>query len=130
MFASVGSYQATTRVSPGGEPQLTPQIEEQQPMHRKSVSQSGALNPRLFIAFLLVSAARWLAMICLATPTPPHRTNRRTKPSVTDTDPTGAPPNLTGVAQGKPTCGPSNAACSVFTLTVDPSVTTAATGYD
>src|SRR2546423_7320484 len=99
-------------------------------MHRKSVSQSGALNPRLFIAFLLVSAAGWLAMMSLATPTPPNGTLSGANRSVTYTDSTGAPPNLTGVALGKPNCGPTNSLCSIFTLTIDPSIGTPVTGYD
>ena len=99
-------------------------------MQKQSVSQSGAFNLRVLVAFLLLSAAAWVAMVSFATPTPATGTLSRANPTVSYTDPTGAPPNLTHLAQGKPNCGPGDAACSVFNLTIDPSVTTAASGYD
>ncbi|HEY2139219.1 MAG TPA: hypothetical protein VGH00_04005, partial [Chthoniobacterales bacterium] len=99
-------------------------------MHKKSNSQTGAFNPRLLISFLLVSAAGWLAMVSLATPTPPSGTLSRANPRIIYTDSTGAPPNVSGVALGKPNCGPTNSLCSIFSLTIDPSVGVPVTGYD
>jgi hypothetical protein len=99
-------------------------------MRKKIVSESGGFNPRVFVAFLLISAALGLAVVSIATPTPASGTLSRTNSAVTYTDPTGAPPNLTHVALGKPNCGPGDAACSVFNLTIDPSITTPASGYN
>ena len=97
-------------------------------MHNKR--ELGFFTPRGLVALLLISAAAWIAVLSFATPTPSSGTLTRANGSVTYTDPTGAPPNITHVAAGKPNCGPADAACSVFTLTIDPSVTTPAAGYD
>ena len=99
-------------------------------MQKKSASESGALNPRIFIAFLLCSAAAWIAVLSFATPSPANGTLSRTSGPISYTDSTGAPPNLTHVALGKPNCGPSNAACSIFNLTIDPSITTPTGDYN
>src|SRR3954469_4802581 len=99
-------------------------------MRKRIVSESGAFNPRTFVAFLLISAAAGLAVVSFATPSPASGTLSRANATVTYTDPTGAPPNLTHVALGKPNCGPGDAACSVFNLTIDPSITTPASGYN
>src|SRR2546423_10300925 len=99
-------------------------------MQKKPAFESGALIPRILVAFVLVSVATWLAMLSFATPAPPADTLSTSHPSVTYTDSTGAPPNLTGVALGKPNCGPTNSLCSIFTLTIDPSIGTPVTGYD
>ncbi len=99
-------------------------------MQKKPAFESGALIPRILVAFVLVSVATWLAVLSLATPAPPADTLSPSHPSVAYTDSTGAPPNLTGVALGKPNCGPTNSLCSIFTLTIDPSIGTPVTGYD
>jgi PKD repeat protein len=98
-------------------------------MHTNPASESGTLNPRLFFSFLLCSAAAFLALFSFAAPSPTSDTLSRTH-SVTYTDSLGAPLNPSHLALGKPNCGPSDAACSVFTLTLDPSVKTIASGYD
>src|ERR1051326_3920877 len=87
-------------------------------------------NQRTLAALLLVSPAAGLAVISFAIPTPSTGTLSRTNDTVTYSDPTGAPENLTGVVGDTPTCGPADAACSVFTLTIDPSITTPAANYD
>ncbi|PYJ86683.1 MAG: hypothetical protein DME70_07730 [Verrucomicrobia bacterium] len=97
---------------------------------QKTTSESGFLNPRILAAIILFTGASALLMFTIAAPAPATGTLSRSNRSVTYTDSTGAPPNLTGVALGKPNCGPSNAACSIFTLTIDPTVGTAAAGYD
>jgi PKD repeat protein len=99
-------------------------------MKRNKFSNSGALNPRILAAFLMCAAAAWLTAVSFATPSPATATLSTSNKSITYTDSTGAPPNLTAVALGKPNCGPSDAACSVFTLNIGPSVKTPATGYD
>jgi PKD repeat protein len=98
-------------------------------MHKKPASQTGAINPRLFFSILLCCAALSLAFFSFAATTPASDTLSRTH-SVIYTDPLGAPLNPSHLAFGKPNCGPSDTACSVFTLTLDPSVTTVAPGYD
>src|SRR6476619_3983721 len=99
-------------------------------MHKKSTRHSAAILSRSLLALLLISIAAWLAALSFATPTPNTGTLSRSTTTVTYTDPTGAPPNLTGVALGKPNCGPTNAACSVFTLTVSSDIRTATANYD
>ena len=90
----------------------------------------GFFNRRILAALLLFSAAGWFGLMSFATPTPTSGTLSRANATVMYTDPTGAPPNLTHVALGKPNCGPGDAACSVFNLTIDPSITTPAAGYN
>jgi PKD domain-containing protein len=64
------------------------------------------------------------------TPSPTSATLSTSNRTITYTDSTGAPPNLTGLALGKPNCGPTGALCSIFNLTIDPTVGTAVGGYD
>ena len=64
------------------------------------------------------------------TPSPTGATLSTSNRTITYTDSTGAPLNLTGVALGKPNCGPTGALCSTFNLTIDPTVGTAVGGYD
>src|SRR3984893_13431341 len=63
-------------------------------------------------------------------PSPASATLSTSNRTITYTDSTGAPPNLTGVALGKPNCGPTGALCSIFNLTSDPTVGTAVGAYD
>jgi hypothetical protein len=86
-------------------------------MRKSNDSQSAFFNPRIFAAFLLCSAGAWLAMVSFATPSPTTDT-LTTSHNITYTDSTGAPLNPTPIATGTPTCGPSNALCSVFTLNI------------
>src|ERR1700730_3975068 len=64
------------------------------------------------------------------TPSPTRATLSTSNRTITYTDSTGAPPNLTGLALGKPNCGPTGALCSTFNLTIDPTVGVAVAGYD
>lgn len=57
-----------------------------------------------------------------AAPSPAGDTLSTAHRAITYTDSTGAPLNPTPIATGTPTCGPSNALCSVFNLTIDPSI--------
>src|SRR5438270_12345616 len=97
---------------------------------QKTTSESGFLNPRILAAIILFTGASALLMFTIAAPAPATGTLSISNRSVTYTDSTGAPPNLTGVALGKPNCGPSNAACSIFTLTIAPLARTAAACTD
>ena len=99
-------------------------------MQKKNSSQSGFTVTRILAALVLCSVGLVLTLLSLATPTPPADTLSTAHRIVTYTDNTGAPPNLTGVALGKPNCGPTGAACSIFTLHVDPSVALPAAGYN
>jgi PKD repeat protein len=99
-------------------------------MQKKSNSESAIFQPRVLIAFSLCCLGALLAMFSFATPAPTGDTLSTSHRSISYTDSTGAPPNLTGVALGKPNCGPSGAACSIFSLTIDPSVGIASAGYD
>src|SRR5205085_12620340 len=87
---------------------------------QKPTTESGFLNPRIFAAIILFTGASGLLMFTIAAPAPASGTLSISNRSVTYTDSTGAPPNLTGVALGKPNCGPPNAACSLFNVTVHP----------
>src|SRR3954470_20271866 len=99
-------------------------------MKKFSSSSSGFFNPRIFFAFAFCSLGAMLALFGFAATTPPSDTLSTSHRSITYTDPVGSPPNLTGFALGNPNCGPNNALCSVFALTIDPSIGTAASGYD
>lgn len=99
-------------------------------MRRSSQSEAGIFRLRVFIAFTLASFALLLAFVSFGTPTPAADTLSTSHRNITYTDPTGAPLNPSPIATGNPQCGPTNALCSVFTLTIDPSVGVAAAGYD
>nr|MDQ2868867.1 hypothetical protein [Verrucomicrobiota bacterium] len=99
-------------------------------MKKHQSHEAGSLNPRVFFAFILCSIALGIAMFSLATPAPTSGILSTANRSISYTDSTGAPPNLTPVATGTPNCGPTGALCSTFALTIDPSVATAASGYD
>src|SRR5205085_4013933 len=93
-------------------------------MKKSSGSESGAFNPRIFAAFILCSVGAWLAMFSFATPTPSGDTLSTAHTTITYTDSTGAPLNPTPIATGVPNCGPTGALCSIFNLTIDPTVAT------
>jgi len=65
-----------------------------------------------------------------SSPAPAGDTLSTSHRSITYTDSNGAPPNLTGLALGKPNCGPTGALCSTFNLTISPTVGIAVAGYD
>lgn len=99
-------------------------------MRNSNSARSGFFNLRVFFAFALCVAGACLAMLSLAAPTPVAGTLSTANRSITYTDSVGSPPNLTGFALGNPNCGPNDSACSVFNLTIDPSISVAASGYD
>jgi PKD domain/Fibronectin type III domain/Dockerin type I domain len=67
-----------------------------------------------------------------AGPSPTSGTLSRSSPLLTFADPIGPVPNATGegVTSGAPTCAANGVDCSNYTVTLDPSIFTAATGYD
>jgi len=94
----------------------------------------GAFNPRAFAAFLLCSAGVMLAMLSFAQvptpgPSPASGTLGTANRSLAYMDPVGSNTNPSHLALGKPDCTVPNS-CSIYTLTIDPSVSTSATGYD
>ena len=99
-------------------------------MKKKSFSQSAFFNPRILIAFALCSIGASIGWLSFAAPTPTAGTLSTSNRSITYADPVGSPPNLTGFALGNPNCGPNDSLCSVFNLTIDPTVGTPAAGYD
>jgi PKD repeat protein len=94
--------------------------------------EAGAFNPRAFAAFLLCSAAGLLAMLSFATPAPTGGTLSTGNPTLTYTDPVGPVPNVTGEGVGfrAPVCAANGVDCSIYALTLDPSIFTASAGYD
>lgn len=99
-------------------------------MKTKDLSESGAFSPRAFTAFALCSVGALLAVVSFASPVPAGGTLSTSNPSVTYTDSTGAPANPSPIATGVPQCGPTGALCSIFNLTIDPSVGTPSGNYD
>jgi hypothetical protein len=102
-------------------------------MQKKSSSQSGLINPRIFAAFLLCAVGASLAMFGFAASSPPTGTltsaNIGSANAVNWADSVGTTvPNLTFFA-GQGTCAVPMS-CSTFTLTIDPSVGTASGSYD
>jgi PKD repeat protein len=99
-------------------------------MKKRNTSESGIFNLRLRVSVLLACTALWMSLVAFAAPSPAGGTLSTAKTQITYSDNTGAPPNPTAVATGKPTCGPTGALCSTFNLTIDASVGTTAAGYD
>ncbi|MGI9087728.1 MAG: PKD domain-containing protein [Chthoniobacterales bacterium] len=99
-------------------------------MQKNSRSESAFSIPRLAFAFVLCVTGLFLAVFSFGTPAPTSGTLSTSNRSISYTDATGAPPNLTPVATGTPNCGPTGALCSIFNLTIDPTVGTTAAGYD
>src|ERR1700736_1085716 len=101
-------------------------------MQKKPTSQSGIFNPRVLLSFSLCSIAVLLGTFSFrtsATPAPALDTLSTSHRSITYTDSTGSATNPSAVALGKPDCTVPMS-CSIFTLTIDPSVGIAVAGYD
>jgi len=103
-------------------------------MKTNSASQSGLFNPRVFAAFALCSVGAWLAMFSFAQvptpgPSPASATLSTANRSLAYMDPVGSNTNPSHLVLGEPDCTVPNS-CSIYTLTIDPSVSTPATGYD
>ncbi|MDQ6622316.1 MAG: hypothetical protein M3Y86_02365, partial [Verrucomicrobiota bacterium] len=98
-------------------------------MKKPPSPESGFSKIRTLLALLLATAACLLAIASFATPNPMMGTLSTSTRALTYTDPVGSPPNLTGFA-GALNCGPNDSLCSVYTLTIDPSVGQTAAGYD
>ena len=95
-----------------------------------STTYSRFLTLRHAAAALLCLAAISFAVLSFATPTPAGDVLSTSHRMITYTDSTGAPANPSPIATGVPQCGPTNALCSVFNLTIDPSIGLAVAGYD
>ena len=95
-------------------------------MQKKTVSKSGFVNPRNLVGLLLLAAAAFLTMVSFSRPSlgdavPSSGTLTPSTPNLAITYTDGPlAPNPTGVLP-PPVCGPNNAACSVFTLTINAS---------
>jgi PKD domain len=123
-------------------------------MRKKSSPQSGIFNPRVLAAVLLFSCASALMMFAAtpkgqkinakpvhgpaapvtpaAGPAPTSGTLSTSNRTLTYNDPVGPAPNATGEGVGfsKPTCAMNGVDCSNYTVTLDPSIFSAAPGYD
>src|SRR3954452_18159392 len=87
-------------------------------MKKKSVSQSGAFNPRIFASFLLCAFAALLTLVSLAT-TPLNGTISDSSTSITYTGgPFTVPTNATDSASGPVTCHAADQ-CDDFPLHID-----------
>jgi uncharacterized repeat protein (TIGR01451 family) len=103
-------------------------------MKKNFASQSGLFNPRAFGAFVLCAAGAALAVLTFAQvptpgPSPAGGTLSTANRRLTYMDPVGSSTNPSHLVLGKPDCSVPNS-CSIYTLTIDPSVSTPATGYD
>jgi PKD domain/Divergent InlB B-repeat domain len=106
-------------------------------MNRNGASESGALNPRVFIALTLCSVAALVAMLGFGQappsgPSPSGATLSVSNAKLTYTDPVGPVPNATGEGVGfsAPTCAANGVDCSNYVLTLDPSIFAASGTYD
>src|SRR5438067_9724557 len=86
-------------------------------MRRKSASQSGLFNPRIFAAFVLCSLAGWLAMLAFAAITPPGGTLTDASGPIFFTGGPYLVANPSSQATGVPTCN-AVLVCDEFALTV------------
>jgi PKD repeat protein len=103
-------------------------------MRTNNFSKSAVSNLRSIASVLLVCGAASLTLIGFAQapasgPSPASGTLSASNRSITYNDSTGSLPNPSAVALGAPDCTAPDS-CSVFTLTIDPSVGQAASGYD
>jgi hypothetical protein len=102
----------------------------------KTSSSSGFFRLRVLVALSLCYLSAFLAMFGFAQgtvgPAPASGTLSTSNRQVTYTDAVGPAPNATGEGVGvsKPTCAANGADCSIFTLTLDPSIFVASSGYD
>jgi hypothetical protein len=97
-------------------------------------SESGAFNLRVFAGLVVCAASALLAVLTFAQvptpgPSPASGTLSTANRSLAYMDPVGSNTNPSHLALGKPDCTVPNS-CSIYTLTIDPSVSTPATGYD
>src|SRR5438270_2112603 len=97
-------------------------------------SHSRAVNRRILSAFALCSTGALLAILSFAPrvtadPSPSGATLSTSNRSITYTESGPMVQNDTGVALGQPDCTVPNS-CSIFNLTIDPSVGAAGSGYD
>jgi PKD repeat protein len=129
-------------------------------MKKNSSSKSGFVNSRNLVAVLLCTFGLALVSVAAtsskhnapkqtatnlqpvhgpaapvapaAGPAPTSGTLSTSNRSVTYTDPVGPVPNATGEGNGipGPTCAANGVDCSNYTVTLDPSIFTAAPGYD
>jgi PKD domain/Divergent InlB B-repeat domain/Fibronectin type III domain len=106
-------------------------------MRKNPARKSGALNPRVFIAITLSSAAALVSLLSFAQaptpgPSPSSGTLSVSHPKLAYTDSVGPAPNATGEGVGfsAPTCAANGVDCSTYTLTLDPSIFTASGNYD
>src|ERR1700730_4771626 len=99
-------------------------------MQKNPAAQSGIFNTRVVIAVAFCSIGASIGWFSLAAPSPAADTLSTSHRVITYTDSTGSPPNPSGVALSMPNCGPGDTLCSVFLLTIDPSVGIAAGSYD
>src|SRR2546430_569352 len=88
-------------------------------MKKNPSSRNGFVYARNLCALLLVASAVSLALLSFGDPMPPSGTLSPANLTITYTDGPLAP-NPTGVLP-PPICGPNNAACSVFTITINAS---------
>src|SRR5207248_7870677 len=86
-------------------------------MRRKSASQSGLFNPRIFTAFVLCSLAGWLAVLAFAAITPPGGTLTDASGPITFTGGPYLVANPSSQATGTPTCN-AVLICDEYMLTV------------
>src|SRR5207248_8651027 len=86
-------------------------------MRRKSASQSGLFNPRIFTAFVLCSLAGWLAVLAFAAITPPGGTLTDASGPITSTGGPYLVANPSSQATGTPTCN-AVLICDDYVLTV------------
>src|SRR6202521_491768 len=99
-------------------------------MQKGSTSESGVFRPRVLVALSLCFLGALLAMFSFATPTPPSGTLSTANRTITYSESDGGViPNPSEVALNMPDCTVPMS-CSTFLLTINPSVGTAATGYD
>ena len=103
-------------------------------MKKNSASQSGLFNPRALAALVFCAAGAALAVLTFAQaptpgPSPASGTLSTANRSLTYMDPVGSNTNPSHLVLGKPNCTVPNS-CSIYTLTIDSSVSTPAAGYD
>jgi PKD repeat protein len=127
-----GSFFLSEEASAQGSiPNLIPKIII---MNRNSVSYSGFFNRRAGAALALCSLGTLLIVFnfATATPSPGGGTLSVSNPTLTWSDPVGPAVNVTGLGVGfsAPVCAASGVDCSIYTLTLDPSIFTASPGYD
>src|SRR5713101_2416558 len=97
-------------------------------------SESGAFNLRVFAGLVVCAASALLAVLTFAQvptpgPSPASGTLSTANRSLAYMDPVGSNTNPSHLALGQPDCTVPNS-CSIYTLMIDSSVSTAVVGYD